>query len=690
MAMRTSPPRNQSDSRAAPTFPTSTDYGGLLDRRSDVNNLGAMSRFFRLPGLFLLSAVLGSAPFAMGADKPAGLAVTFSNGTATDLTVWPGVQLYVGAGTPASPFVPAGEFAATWSGFVNSELRSEYTFHVEAAGEVSIEVNGAEVLKGKAEAATPLSSAAIKLNKGANPFKVAYKSPASGDAFIRLYWSNADTPRNPIPIAALSHDETDALKASKALHQGRDLFVEGRCVRCHDAGGAGGMPELSMDAPAFAGIGSRRGFAWMAKWIADPQAMRPGTAMPKLLHGPDAAANAEAIAAYLASLTGEATKATEGDAEAGKGLYERLLCASCHNPPDGTESDAAKVSQKQVKAKFKPGALAAFLQKPAAHFSWIRMPDFHLSTEEANNLAAFLDKHADAAEDKAAPTDATVVEKGRKLVESTGCLNCHAVDGMKSSVASKALKDLAADRWTLGCLADAPAAGSKAPVYAHTAAQREALRSFAKSDRESLKRHSSAEFLNRQAEALNCTECHGKHEGFPAWELLGGKLKTEWAAAFISGKDTRKPRPWLEARMPAFPAYAPFLAEGLSTRHGQPVKSVADTASVAEDAGKGRKLVSAQGGFSCISCHGIADFGATAVFEAPGINLALSFERLQPEYFKRWIRSPISVDPTTKMPGYFDEQGNSPLPEFYEGNGPKTIQALWEYMKLGKGMPAPE
>jgi mono/diheme cytochrome c family protein len=132
----------------------------------------------------------------------------------------------------------------------------------------------------------------------------------------------------------------------------------------------------------------------------------------------------------------------------------------------------------------------------------------------------------------------------------------------------------------------------------------------------------ATQFLNRQAEALNCTECHGKHEGFPAWELLGGKLKTEWAAAFISGKDTRKPRPWLEARMPAFPAYAPFLAEGLSTRHGQPVKSVADTASVAEDAGKGRKLVSAQGGFSCISCHGIADFGATAVFEAPGINLA--------------------------------------------------------------------
>lgn len=667
-----------------------SDDGGILDRQTAVHNLAPMSPFTRVPGFILLCAALTALPAMLGADKPAGLAVMIGSGAAVDHTVWPGVQLHVSPGETASPFVPPGSFTATWSGYVSSELRSEYSFDVEAVGEVTLEVNGTPVITGPAESAKPLSSPPVKLNKGANTLKVSYKSPPQGEAFIRLYWSNSETPRNPIPLASLSHDPSENLKISTALHLGRDLFAEGRCIRCHDAGAGSRMPELSMDAPSFKGIGARRGFAWMAKWISDPSAVRPGTAMPKMFHGPEAQANSEAIAAYLASLGGDVPAAKGGDAEVGKALYEKLLCSACHNPPDGAENVPTKISQKQVKAKFKPGALAAFLQKPAEHFAWIRMPDFHLSAEEASNLSAFLLAHAEPFEDKAAPDDAALRDKGRKLVETTGCLNCHALEGSKSSLAAKPLSDLGADRWTAGCLADAPVAGSKSPAYPFTPEQRHALRAFAKSDRSSLQRHSSAEFLSRQSEALHCAECHGKHEGFPAWELLGGKLKTEWASAFIAGQDTRKPRPWLEARMPAFPAYARHLAEGLSTRHGQPTQSISDTQSVAEDAVKGRKLTGANGGFSCISCHGIAEFGATAVFEAPGINLALSFERLQPEYFRRWIRSPLSVDPTTKMPVYFDEQGNSPLPEFYEGNGPKTIQALWEYLKLGKQMPPPE
>lgn len=654
-----------------------------------MNNLGPMSRFNRISGLLLLPTLLGPLTMALGADRPQGLVVTFAGGNATDHVVWPGVQLYVAAGEPASPFLPSGPFTATWNGFVNSELRSEYSFHVEGAGEVQVEVNGTAVLEGKPGAA-PLSSPPVKLNKGANPFKVTFRSAPQGDSFIRLYWSNAETPRNPIPIAALSHDAGEDLKKARAIQDGRDLFVEGRCVRCHDVGAGSRMPELSMDAPAFSAIGARRGFQWMARWIADPQAQRPGTAMPKVFHGPEATANAEAVAAYLSSLGGEAPAGKAGDAEVGKALYEKLLCSSCHNPPDSTEVVAGKVSQKQVKAKFKAGALAAFLEKPAAHFAWIRMPDFHLNAEEAANLAAYLVAHADADEGKPAPDDAGLREKGRKLVETTGCLNCHALEGAKSTLVARPLKDLAPDRWNSGCLADSPAADAKAPAYAFTAAQRDALRAFAKTDRESLRRHTSADFLNRQSEALHCAECHGKHEGFPAWELLGGKLKTEWAASFIGGANLPKPRPWLEARMPAFGAYAGHLAAGLSTRHGQPVRSPGDTPSVAADAETGRKLISANGGFSCISCHSVADFGATAVFEAPGINLAYSFARLQPEFFRRWIRSPLSVDPTTKMPVYFDEQGKSPLSEHYDGDGPKTIQALWEYIKLGKDMPKPE
>jgi hypothetical protein len=91
-----------------------------------------------------------------------------------------------------------------------------------------------------------------------------------------------------------------------------------------------------------------------------------------------------------------------------------------------------------------------------------------------------------------------------------------------------------------------------------------------------------------------------------------------------------------------------------------------------------------------VSCHSIGEFGATQVFEAPGINLATSFDRLQPDYFRRWLRAPTTIDPASKMPVYFDEEGRSPLPEILGGDGPKTIQAVWEYLRLKDTMAKPE
>lgn len=196
--------------------------------------------------------------------------------------------------------------------------------------------------------------------------------------------------------------------------------------------------------------------------------------------------------------------------------------------------------------------------------------------------------------------------------------------------------------------------------------------------------------MERQSMSLNCRECHGKFEGFPAWELLGGKLKPEWASRFIVGTESWKPRPWLESRMPAFPTHAAFLGQGLATAHGLPPVTPPDDAPDAELAKVGHKLIGTSGGFACISCHSVGDFGATQVFEAPGINLAHSFERLQPDFYRRWLRNPVSLDPNSKMPAYFDEEGKSALADVLEGDGPKTIRALWEYIRLGSKMPKPE
>jgi mono/diheme cytochrome c family protein len=657
------------------------------------------ARLFAMPALKLLrrcaaltSLLAVCSGFVRAAESEVrGLTLTVTGGGKSDVSLAPNVWLNVPAGQPATPFVAPGQFTAKWEGTITAELRADFAFHGEFTGHLKLTVGESVALDADGTGDKPVDGKTVRLNKGANKLVAEYAAPAGGDAFVRLFWSNKETPYNPLPLAELRPAESPELKASQAVRSGRDLFAEARCVKCHTA--PAGMPELTMDAPAFDGIGARRNFGWLAQWIANPHALRASTAIPQFFRGPEAKANAEAVAAYLASLKGTAaTAAGKGDAEAGKALFEKLHCVACHTSPDGGEALPHQLSHKQVNAKFAPGALAAFLQKPEEHYAWIRMPNFRLSAEEANNLAEFLGSTADKAESVPAPTDTAVIAKGKQLVTSVGCLNCHSLDGAKSELAAKPLTELAADKWTAGCLADTPAENSKAPAYAFTAEQRASLRALAATDRASLARHTQADFLARQSQHLNCRECHGKHEGFPGFEILYGKLKPEWAAKFIAGTEPTKPRPWLESRMPAFPAYAHNLAEGLSMTHGFGPNSVADSKPAeADDLVKsGHKLVGSQGGLQCISCHPVNELGATQVFEAPGINLGQSFARLEPSFFRRWLRAPTSLQPDSKMPVYFDEDGRSPLPDIQGGDGPKTIQAVWEYLRLGKGMPKPE
>jgi mono/diheme cytochrome c family protein len=195
---------------------------------------------------------------------------------------------------------------------------------------------------------------------------------------------------------------------------------------------------------------------------------------------------------------------------------------------------------------------------------------------------------------------------------------------------------------------------------------------------------------------LNCAACHGQLEGFPPLDLLGGKLKPEWAARFIAGEIPHKVRydahprgeVWLEARMPAFKARAELLAAGLAARHGYPPVTFAEPPAEPALAELGRKLIGKDGGFSCVACHAVGPALAMEVFESEGINLAESADRLLPDYYRRWFRAPSTIDPQTKMPAYFDE-GRSPLNEILEGDQEKQIGAVWEYLKLRDKMPAP-
>ena len=643
-------------------------------------------------GLVLL---LSSAVASFGQNTEPGLAVTFSaadSGQAADVMVLPNVALYVVAGQPPTPFLPGGKFSAEWNGFIVVDLRDNYTFQAELNGSLKIEINGAPVLEASAKGTDSGPSKPVRLNKGTNAFKAYFNSPADGDAFVRLAWSSKEFAPEPIALSALAHTTTPELQKADQRRLGRELFAEFRCVRCHIVAGPT-IPELSMEAPSFEGIGSRRNYDWMARWILDPSALRSTAHMPKLPHGASAKEDAEAIAAFLASLRAgsaatEAKEADDGQIEGGRKLFETLHCVACHNAPDSNDVDPKRIALKQAREKFASGSLVAFLRKPEEHYAWIRMPNFSLSAEEASQLAAFLNSTADNPKAVSPPADAAVVERGRKLVQTTGCLNCHSLK-LENQFKAPSLADLTGDKWTQGCLAEKPVEDSKTPQFSFNAGERDALRVFAATDRASLARHVPMEFADRQSRLLNCRECHGKFDGFPPLEILGGKLKPEWTRAFIAGEISYKPRPWIEARMPHFAQRAGGLAAGLAAMHGYPPETPAEPPIDQEAARVGRKLVSANGGFFCVSCHAAGSFAAQQVFESNGVNLAYTGERVLKPYYQRWLRNPLRIDPITKMPVYFDNEGKSPLIDVYEGDGAKQIEAIWQYIRFGKNMPTP-
>ena len=261
-------------------------------------------------------------------------------------------------------------------------------------------INGVSVLKGSGTDLASKTSESVKLKKGANEIVVHYVAPADGDAMIRLSWAGRNKPFDPIPPMVLTHDDDPFLSQQSLIRQGRELFATWRCVKCHAPSetvqtGAGSMPEMSIDAPNLDDVGSRLNPQWMARWIADPKSLRPDATMPRVI-ARDGARPAESvaadIAAYLATRKSAMARATDSidlsdtNVVAGERLFLALGCIACHTMPPAKEDANARLvafCHHEVRA----GALREYLKTPEAHFAWTRMPNFHLSDDEAGKVA---------------------------------------------------------------------------------------------------------------------------------------------------------------------------------------------------------------------------------------------------------------------------------------------------------------
>jgi mono/diheme cytochrome c family protein len=171
---------------------------------------------------------------------------------------------------------------------------------------------------------------------------------------------------------------------------GQLLLGDLNCISCHESSSI-----TKKEAPILTEVGTRVKVGFLKKFLDDPQAIKPGTTMPRPLNGdPDRAAKIEALVHFLASTgTPKQERPDLKGIVAGFDLYRKVGCFACHGPRNAAGKPGATTSTTvplgDLKAKYSISSLAAFLENPLHSRPSGRMPKT-LDGKEAKDVANYL------------------------------------------------------------------------------------------------------------------------------------------------------------------------------------------------------------------------------------------------------------------------------------------------------------
>ncbi len=502
-----------------------------------------------------------------------------------------------------------------------------------------------------------------------------------------------------------------------ARTRGLVLLGELGCVACHAEGAAASAAEMPRG-PDLATLGNRVHADYVARFLADPLAVAPGTTMPDLLRDRsdrERLQAADALSHYLRSFAAPTAVAEAPDNKAatrGRQLFHEIGCVACHAPRDAAGDEVptpGSVPLGRLAAKYPLQGLRTFLLAPHVVRPAARMPDFHLAPGEAHDLANYLLvdalPNATAAPFAPAAVATEQVAVGRVLFAERGCVHCHALadPGRAPTARPKALRELDPAR---GCLSGV---AGPWPFYALTGDQRSDLTTAMAAPAQPL--DDEQRILERLA-SRNCTACHARG-GFggvakernmffvssdpsigqesrlpPTLTGVGSKLQRAWLVDAIAHGQSA--RPYLRTRMPGFgTAFAAELADLLARTDVLPQLDIAqlpeDDKQARAVTDLGRELVSDKG-MNCITCH---TFAGERIGTMGAIDLVESTaQRLRPQWFAHYLRAPFRFNPGTLMPQFFPD-GKTVRPELGGGDAVLQIEAIWHYLAEGRNVGKP-
>lgn len=488
------------------------------------------------------------------------------------------------------------------------------------------------------------------------------------------------------------------------------LYNELGCVNCH----GGGVDLPDRQGPVLADIKSRINAEWIADFLKDPQAAKPGTMMPGLFAGlteDEKNAQIDAVTHYLMSLKpiADAGKPKapprHANAERGSARYHQVGCAACHEPtPDfhpahGTpapeEFTSRPVPFPDLRKKYSLLSLAAFLENANQVRPDGRMPHLELDGEDALDIACHLFDYRPSDPREAPGLTARKVNSARAaqgagIAARLNCAACHTLSTEDKPVV------VALKRHDGGCLSLLPAANR--PHYDLSARQRAALSAFlAASGQADL---TPAQQTHLTLQAFNCYACHDRDgiggpdaarnryfagdEGIadagrlpPPLTGIGRKLRGDWLESVFLGKG--RARPYLMTQMPKYPEQAKALTAMLKKSDHKELPPLAGDG----DVEAGRKLTGILGGMNCITCHVWGDKPSLGI---QALDISALDKRLTPGWFRDYMLDPQGYRPGTLMPPLWPG-GQSMLKEVLGGDTEKQLAAIWAFIKDGEGLP---
>lgn len=503
----------------------------------------------------------------------------------------------------------------------------------------------------------------IHLQAGTHRFELTARRRA-GSTRVSVSWQGPGFDREPIPLRLLRHHREEP-----HLPQGRRIFEDLGCANCH----ASGSPSLNARVgPVLTGIASRVNPAWILRWLEAPSEFRSWATMPQLL----SASERGDVATYLSGLRSgieEEPSVRKSHEERGRTMFQSIGCGACHS---------AELPLANLGSKLTAGSLQRYLLDPIRFSPAGLMPSFHLNEAEALDLAAYLVASRNQAFEM--PTATGDGNRGRGIVQSRGCLNCHTLAGLDSTSQAPRLEALDEYR---GCLADSRTEG--VPRYRLTDGERRALRRFVASYRLSPDIVPAPTFdLARRLEQLRCRACHEVDGEGPTGPLaeyapsltgVGEKLRAAWIEHVLTSET--QTLDWQELRMPSYGrSHAAWLGPALAKASGV-FPASADSLGSGGHSEEGRNRLGVdgtKGGLGCIGCHGWGEFPPLG---ENGPNLQDAGQRLRPSWFRRWMRDPARIVAGTSMPNYF---GGKETPEFTE-----AIADFWAAFRAGPKLPTP-